>query len=261
MEDLLARRWDHVANNFVNLDEEETLKKMLALFVGTMIARHPDKVQRMKTMHERYVRFCDRIPKDSLGRPKISHVIRDGKRHEIDVSGWDEFRDADENYIRQMFVENIRPAGVQLSTDLLTKKWSIVVADEPVFATSDRPVYMSHPTATHFGTRTPGTLIEFPLSPTRLLMLHDFPHGGRFGYHHLKGGPAPVNLTTWIGADRFLIASTDPTPLIAQLLKFTRTVDRKPRRTPDRPTAPGRNSRCPCGSGRKWKACCGRVGR
>jgi hypothetical protein len=226
--------------------------------MGLLIARHPDSFEKAQHVHEHMVRFYESAPKDKLGRPAITHFMHEGKHHELDNSDWAEFRDATDEDVRQQAVEDMRNLTITLTNDIFKKKFAIVVAPHPAFVTSDRPVYLMHPTRERFGVRTPGARLMFPLSPTHMLFAHDDDAAEQNKYIHLRKKDAVgMNYMTWMHARRFLISSFEPTPLLAEMVtesdRFNRIRENQQRwRSPKI----GRNEPCPCGSGKKFKACC-----
>jgi hypothetical protein len=255
----LSQFWPRLATGVLDLDQHQGLRRAIAWFMALSIARHPDQFDAMQRMHEEMVRFYESAPKDEFGRPAITHIEDEGGRRELDNSGWEGFRSATSEDVRQGTVDSIRRLTVALTDDILAKRWTIVVSPHPVFVTSDRPVYLTNNTRERFGTRTPGTMITFPLSPTHILFAHDEPGDERNRYVPLKKGDAlGINCLTWVHAKRFLISSYQPTELLGNMVRASERYDRiHENRERVRTTKIGRNERCPCGSGKKSKYCCG----
>jgi len=72
-----------------------------------------------------------------------------------------------------MFVGNIKRDATHLAEILMRKRWSGIFSERPVFITTDALVMMLNPTLERFGFMTPGTVVSFPLSPTRVLMIDE----------------------------------------------------------------------------------------
>ncbi len=70
---------------------------------------------------------------------------------------------------QEFFVEHIHNDAMLITELFLAKRWSITVSDEPVFITSDSPVVIVNDKHKPYGIKTKGTVIIFPISPTRLL--------------------------------------------------------------------------------------------
>jgi hypothetical protein len=256
----LAQIWPRIANGFVDFDSNQGIRRGLAWFMALLLARHPDQMEASARMHEQMLRVYESAPKDELGGPKISGMEINGKFHEFDNSDWESYRDADESDIRRSFVENIRGLTIALTEDILNKKWAVVFSPRPVFVTSDRPVYMMHSNREHFGARTPGTSIMFPLSPTRVIMAYDHTSSEMNKYVHLRrNGAVEVNTLTWVHARRFLISHFEPTTFLAEMMNQKEKFERIQANANRVKTLKiGRNERCPCHSGKKFKDCCGR---
>jgi hypothetical protein len=90
---------------------------------------------------------------------------------------------------------------------LMKKRWSVVYVKEPLFVTSDFPVYVVQPDLKRFQIGGKGAMIQFPISPTRLLCLDDLDELGN-QYYHIPDSEADVfNLLTWVNTESFMISS------------------------------------------------------
>jgi hypothetical protein len=121
-----------------------------------------------------------------------------------------------------MFVRSIRGNGVHLAEAMMKKRWSVILAEEPVFITSDRPVQMFNPKRERFGISTPGTVIIFPLSPTRILLMDDKLNEpiGQYYPMDLAHGPGPWNMGAWTNCERFMISSRNTDEVIAEIMAW-----------------------------------------
>jgi hypothetical protein len=256
----LSQFWPRIATGLIDWDKHQGIRRGLAWFMGLLLARHPEVFEKAQAIHHQMLRVYASAPKDDLGRPRISGFKIKGKFHELDHSDWDEYRNATEADVRQSAVEGMKRLTIELTNDIFKKKWAIVVSPNPLFVTSDRPVYLMHPNRERFGTRTQGTRIIFPISPTRMLFAHDEASSEPNKYVHLRrGDEIGMNLLTWVNARRFLISSYEPSSLLAQMVnesdRFNRIQENQQR---PRREKVGRNEPCPCGSETKYKYCCGR---
>lgn len=102
------------------------------------------------------VDIYERVSKDAQGQPQVTHIFHQGRAFELDTSDYDEYKMADENRLKQMFAEQIRPLAVDLTDKLFNKRWAFLCTDAPVFFTSDKPVIKLHTKRRTFGIGTEG---------------------------------------------------------------------------------------------------------
>ena len=259
LEGFLSQKWKEISTGFVSLVSESPFRKILALFIATMIVRHPDQIEEIRRINKRLVRIIDAAPRDASGLPQISIPNKMGDPVPVDFTDWRTMDPLSDTTIRRLFSENIHPAAGDLAGVLMQKRWAVIFADEPSFCTSDRPVVMCHPTAKSFGVGTKGTTILFPLSPTRLLMLDDRTDSTDGGYYPIQEGAiGTLGFTVWFYTHRFLISHVDSHFFLREIAHAGETEKRRlDAMWPLRTSQPGRNQPCLCGSGRKWKYCCG----
>ena len=121
-----------------------------------------------------------------------------------------------------MFVQLIFDNTGWLAQELLKKRWWVSFTDTASFITTDTPVIVVNPERQSFGINTPGTVLSFPISPTRILMMDDRWDQPKGRYYPLGAdGPAPFNYTAWCKCERFMISSR-PTDLVcAEMLAWT----------------------------------------
>lgn len=127
------------------------------------------------------------ILKARLGQYRAAYK---GEEFEIDTSGWKSYKKWGEDEHHRFFAERIRPESGNLAKILLKKRWSVILAENEHFITSDRPVVVQHTSREVFGIGTTGAVVSFPLSPTRILMMDD-PAGG-IGRVARVGRPAGI---------------------------------------------------------------------
>jgi hypothetical protein len=119
-----------------------------------------------------------------------------GKTYDLDTSDWSQFRDASEDDIKRMWLEQIGSA-TWLAKMLMEMRWSILLSDDPVFITSDNPVFVMHPSLDFKGFKNPESFVSFPLSPTRILHLDNRHSEPDCQYYPLKGSPGAINSLIW----------------------------------------------------------------
>lgn len=221
VESLLARVWSQVGSDFVDF-RDSALRKGMALFIATMHVRHPDNLQMVKSVHEKFVSSLDKVPKNSAGYPDVDTVLYQGKELEVDLSDWGSCSDVDRDGYHRLFTETIREQAGKLAEVLLKKRWSVVLADDECFITSDRPVAVQHPTRKVFGLGTEGVIVSLPLSPTRVLILDDEFEEPGDQYYMLKwenlGG---FNYGIWHGGSRFLITGRSVPEVLSEIIGWS----------------------------------------
>jgi hypothetical protein len=218
-ETLLSQIWPLLARDFVDFNAEQSIRKALALFVSLLFLRHPKQLRAQRKIHQQLVELFDALPKDQNGKPAVAEVEQQGIIRKIDSSDWNDFKDAGPEELKKMFVTSIRNDAVLIAEILMKKRWSVIFADQPVFITTDAPVMMLHQTRTRFGFGTPGTIVSFPLSPTRVLMMddrYDQPPG-RY-YPLAETGPGFANGLAWRNCERFMISPRHPDQVCAEIV-------------------------------------------
>ena len=231
-ESIMASVWPLLAADSVDLHGDQSIQKGLALFVSLLYLRHPHRIAEVEKAHSQLVKMFDSAPKDQDGLPLVDRLEYKGVVRPFDNSDWQQYKAAGPEEKKGMFVNGIRQNATYLAQILMEKRWSVVFSEEPAFITSDAPVAVIHPTRDVFGVATPGTVVSFPLSPTRVLMMddrHDQPKG-RY-YPLSKSGPGPANMTSWRNCERFMITSRHPDDVCAEILAWTER-EEPPRRCP-----------------------------
>lgn len=225
LESLLKQLWPPLATGFVDLHSNEPLRKAVALFVSTLRLRHPSAIEQVEDIHHELVALWDQLPKDEHGNPMISEVDHCGVVRPFDNSGYQEYKSAGQEQFSHMFVEGIRANTGWFAEALLAKRWSVVFTNEPVFVTTDTPVTIMNPSRQPFGIHTPGTVLSFPISPTRVLIMDDRFDQPEGQYYSLgTHGPAPFNLVAWRCCERFMISPRPTDAVCAEMLAWAETV-------------------------------------
>ncbi len=153
----------------------------------------------------------ERLQKDAVGLPLVSHVFEEGTAFEFDASDYDESRAADANQFKQMFAEQIPPLAKEMTDFLLKKRWTFLCTDEPVLFTSDKPVIKQHEHRRTFGIGTPDVHLWFPVSPTRMLWMSDRIGDQPDGFYPLPmSETAGLNAFTMGNAKCFLLSHASP---------------------------------------------------
>jgi ligand-binding SRPBCC domain-containing protein len=212
--------WSCITRNFVNLDEV-WVRKGVSLFMSTLMLRHPNKMDEHREVREQLIAFFDSFPKDASGRPNIRHVETKHGVLKLDTSDWFKYRNPTEYDRHKLFVDQISYSTIDVAKLLMEKRWSVIFSDEPCFITTDQPVTVFNQEKERFGLATKGTLISFPLSPTRVLVLDDrFNEPGSQFYPLAEHGPGPINITHWTHAHNFMISHRHPDEVNYEMVNF-----------------------------------------
>jgi hypothetical protein len=220
LESIVSRIWPQLASDFVDLSNE-SVRKGLSLFVATLILRHPRKIHEYKRIQNEFIEYLDSGPKDAQGRPNIKSMEIGGKKFEVDNSDWHEFSNPTDYSFKKFFVEQIHNEAISIAKILMKKRWSMVFSEKPSFITTDNPVSILNLEKDIYGLSTKGTFLNFPVSPTRILMMDDlFDEPGSQYYSLSEKGPGPANLTSWIEARKFMVTGRDPEQVINEMLSL-----------------------------------------
>lgn len=220
LESLLSKIWPTLADEYTDL-LWEPLRKAVSLFVAALYLRTPDGLRQCIDTHQHLVKQYDQIPKGPDGKPNIGYVEVNGKISEFDSSDWFEYKNWQANDHHRFFCDSMQSLTAHLAKLMIQKRWSIIFSDHAAFITSDKPVCMDHREKEKFGFGTKGTIITFPLSPTRLLVMddmHEEPAGQYYPLH--ADGPGPYNLRIWKNGSRFMISQRDVDEVLAEIVEW-----------------------------------------
>lgn len=220
VESLLAQIWSAVAHDLVDFSDQ-SVRRALALFIATTHVRHPDNVQVFRSIHRHIVASAEVMPKRPDGTPDVEGLILNDKEYELDASGWHSYRAWSDDDHHRFFAETIRSESGYLANLLLKKRWSVVLAEDNNFITSDRPVSLQHQTRKKFGVGTPGVIVSFPLSPTRILIMDDRHERPANQYYPLMPGNSGVlNFSIWRAGSRFMITGRRVLDVLAEITEW-----------------------------------------
>lgn len=218
-ESLLNAIWPLLAADFIDLPGDKSIRKALALFISLLFLRHPKRLEETEDIHGQLIELFDSIRKDQNGTPDVSEIEHKGVVRQFDPSDWKAFKGARPEDFKKMFLGNIKRDATYLAEILMQKRWSVIFSDQPAFITTDAPVTMLNSKQERFGFTSPGTVVSFPLSPTRVLIMddrYDQP-GGRY-YPLSEAGPGIANGLAWRNCERFMISSRHPDQVCAEIL-------------------------------------------
>ena len=225
---MAASVWPLFENELFDFEGVESVKKILALFVATLYLRHPSHIEKTKIIHQTLVDFYDGCPKDKDGNPLIEEIMYQDKTYKMDNSNYEAYKSAGKNQIQQMFVNFLNTDAINCAKMFLEKRWSILFSEIPLFITSDKPVVVLNNKAGSYGLKTKGTIIFFPINPTRLLMLDDMHHEPNGQYYPLgKDGPGPINLSLWQNADVYMVSPRHTDEVCVEMLAWADAEENK----------------------------------
>jgi len=173
LEYLVSQIWPILASDFVDFERNTSVKKGVSLFLAIMYLRHPSVNRQGEYIHGQMVEWYDKLPKDHLGRPCIKEIEMNNEVRKVDISDWFNYKNWKKNDHHKFFTDSIKSQAIFLAEIFLKKRWSVIFSKDPVFITSDKPLSKHHESRETFGFATEGTFINFPLSPTRLLVMDD----------------------------------------------------------------------------------------
>jgi hypothetical protein len=205
LESLLSQLWPPLATDFVDL-ADESMRKAIALFIAVMHFRHPAIRKDIAEIHKQLVGFYEASLLRVGETPKAESVEVQGKVYELDTTDWDNYKNWTQDDYDRAFAEFVQSEVQDMAEHLLRKRWSVVFSEADTFITTDKPVVLQHQTRKRFGFATAGTIVTFPLSPTRHLVMDDMHDQLGNQYYSLVHSNAGVfNATIWHSATRFLL--------------------------------------------------------
>jgi hypothetical protein len=217
LESLMAQLWPKIADDDYFMGD--SFRKGMSLFLSTLLLRNPAADETNRRAHKMLVDVIDGSPKDSNGNPLLNRLVLNGKEVEFDPAGWQQFKNAAEEDHQREFVQNIQRNGRRFAELLLAKQpWSICDAKEPVFATSDHPVACWNEARKLPSLARPDTVVYFPISPTRMLIIGDSHFTDNTVHPLVPGGEGYFNQFIYREARRWLFTCCEPTVMFNNML-------------------------------------------
>jgi len=221
-ESVLAGMWDAVADGFVDPVDHGT-RRALALFLALQALRHPSSRDRIVKSRQDLILLADGLADDDL------------KNYVIEINGqvagelaW--VANQPDEPPAQTFADSIQAFAIHLAKIFLQKRWAVAFTEEPMFITSDNPIFVLEPEFKPFQFAAKGATIVFPLSPTRVLFLDDKTEpDGRY-YPFRRENVTNLNYSIWLNAERFVTFGRDPGDVIRELIAVDRNYFPPPRR-------------------------------
>lgn len=217
LETQLASLWPTVAAEPVDFGHTD-IRRLVALFVSVMHLRGPDTLNAVEGIHRNLVSLLESAPRHSDGTPNVEVIDASGNAKLLDTNGWREYREWGANDHRRFFARTIQSEAVRIAECLMRKRWSTILADDDVFVTSDRPVSVEHQAREVFGVATPGSIVTFPVTPRRLLVMDDRHEQPANHYYPLKRDlVGSMNALIW-RSGRFLLTGRPIPEVLAELV-------------------------------------------
>ena len=202
--------WQLLLTEFLDLGNS-TVRKMASLLAAVLYLRNPRSLDFSSHLHRTLVDFLKDLPE------LPQSFEHNGKRYSVDTSDWERFRESDDEELKKNWIATVKEAS-WLAELLMSMRWSIVLSDTQGFITSDHPVTVTHPSLSFRGFKDPDTIVIFPLSPSRLLVM-DHRMNEPAGQHYPAGDALPSwNYSIWRNAIEYMYCSRNPDEVLAELV-------------------------------------------
>lgn len=206
LEGTLGKLWPQLANSFVDLGSTP-IRQSIALFLSVQFLRHPDRRDSAVEFRNRLIEFVEKQPFNSDGYPDFRQLKVGSRVYSIDASSWPSYRDAGHDLSVAMWRKMIEQDAITHAKMLMNKRWSIVFIDEPLFVTSDYPIFVPQPEFARHQIGGKNAMILFPISPTRILCFDDLDEPANQYYSLAKSNAYMYNMLTWVNTESFMISS------------------------------------------------------
>jgi len=211
LEDRASRAFRIIARGSADLNQHVAMKRLLALFLATILLRTPEQQQKTLEQHQRLRQRFNNAPKSSSGRPLVDYVFQGTLWVPLDTSDYHEWNKDDEGTLKRLFSEQIEVLGRPLADQLFFKRWVIFQTDQPVFFASDAPLIKIDDKGVPCGINSPDAMIFFPISPSRLLYLENRKQGDIDGFYTMPLDQAnDCNVVIGKNARKFLFSQNGP---------------------------------------------------
>ena len=226
LESTLSRIWPVFADGFTDIYENESFRKIMALFVATLHLRNPSQISSVEKAHKHVVDTFSSLPVDEKGNPIVEAVMYEDQIKPFDPPGFMQYTARSKTELQHDFVAYINTMAVSVAEILLEKRWSIIFSEDSQFITTDKPVVVINKNKEKFGLKTEGTIIMFPISSSRLLVLDDRYNEPKGQYYPLSPeGPGPHNLLIWREALNFMISPRHTDEVCEEMLSWADIYD------------------------------------
>jgi hypothetical protein len=221
LEGTLAKFWPQLANGFMDLSNP-SFRRIVSLFLSVQFLRHPDRRKETISFRRRLIEFIEGQPLGPDGLPNIDGFQIGDKAFSLDKTSWPNYKNADTEEDLAVWRRAIEADAVKHAEMLMKKRWSIVFIDEPLFVTSDYPIFVPEPELERYQIAAKRAVILFPLSPTRVLSFDDMDEPANQYYPIDKSNADIYNLMTWVNTESFLISPRHPHDVLAGIGRVKR---------------------------------------
>lgn len=222
LETSLGLIWPDLADRFVDINDP-ALRKGLSLFVAVMHMRNPECRHSIERLHQQLVEFYRTAFVRPDGSPDITSLEVGGVTRELETQGWREYQAWGKNDHDRFFAHVVEAEAIVLAALLMKKRWSIVFSESDIFITSDMPVVLQHQFRETFGFGTQNSIVTFPLSPRRMLVMDDFHAEPAGQYYPLKPSNAGAfNYSIWSKSSRFMVTGRAVHDVLSEIMTLAR---------------------------------------
>lgn len=226
LEGTLAKLWPQLANGFVDLGST-AIRQSIALYVSVQFLRHPDRRDSAIVFRNRLIEFVEQQPSNRDGYPEIRQLQIGSRFYSIDASDWPNYRDAGDDLSVEMWRKMIEQDAILHATMLMKKRWSIVFINEPLFVTSDYPIYVPQPELERYQIGGNNAVVLFPISPTRILCFDDLEEPANQYYPIANSNADLYNMLTWVNTESFMISSRNIEGVLAGINRVRTEFERE----------------------------------
>lgn len=220
-EDIMSKFWPMISSEFYDFSEGTSIRKAIALFISLLYLRRPSNIDSFKHMHSKLIEHYEKFPKDKNGNPSVNKLILIGKEYLMETSDYKDYKNLSDIDFNHMFVESIHIDAVPIAEILLKKRWAILFSQNENFITSDNPVVVENIDRETFGLRTKGTIITFPISPSRILIMDDLHNEGDGKFYPLKDENSAIsNFTIWRNVKKFMLSNRNPDLVCEEIVNY-----------------------------------------
>ena len=140
------------------------------MFLSVQFLRHPSRRDAVRKIRQRIIEFILGMPKGEDGLPDV-HAVSIGKREiPFRKDQWLSYSSGGPEDDEWAFVTAIEKEAIRYAKLLMKKRWSVVLIDEPLFVTSDFPLFVIRPGNESRPNRWPGCNAPVPFESDQDIM-------------------------------------------------------------------------------------------